>query len=617
MTLQPLTLHTEPYGATGNIGENFLRLLGTPTLSQLQTVIREAVQNIADAAKLGAGPDILIRVRQLQAEERACFREQVLADLPEEPTSRENLLRFLDSPDPVVLEICDFGTTGLGGPTRADRIPVGTERTDFINFLRNIGTPRDTEHGGGTYGFGKAALYAISRCKTIFVDTLVGYGAERERRLIGCHVGPRFETQEAGMRKQYTGRHWWGTPDPVDGFVDPARGDAASLLALAMGLPAREEGRSGTSIMILDLETEGEDLRTIGQRIVEALLWSFWPRMMHDAPAARQFRCRVMAGEEELEIPAPEDFPPLDLFCKAMREARAGEGENVHTISCQRPMRDLGVLAVARGFRSKRRLLVPDDSSFFPVSHHIALMRPVELVVRYMKGTPLPDERFEWAGVFLVDDDDDVERAFAFSEPPAHDDWIPQNMERGNQRTFVNVALKRLEEFALAMGEPSSARPAGAVDAPPLARVAGRLGAALTGVGGDGAGGSRGGTGGGGGSGAARRARASRPVFERLSREDGITLAVFSTHLRQDAARSGALLTATASVAMDGGSSAKLDPSIEHPEVVHIRSVDGTASSNAASIPIDGAEGQYEIYVRVPEDCAVTVDAELVGERAA
>ena len=215
MTISPLQLHTEPYGSTGNIGENFLRLLGAPSLNPLQTVIREAVQNIADAAKLGSGPEILIRVRQLDERERAVFRDAVLTELPAERTSRAGLQRFLACDVPVVLEICDFGTTGLGGPTRADRIPVGTKRTDFINFLRNIGTPRDTEHGGGTYGFGKAALYAVSRCRTILVDTLVTENGG-ERRLIGCHIGTRHETEEQGFRRQYTGRHWWGVRDAFD-----------------------------------------------------------------------------------------------------------------------------------------------------------------------------------------------------------------------------------------------------------------------------------------------------------------------------------------------------------------------------------------------------------------
>lgn len=610
-----LTLHTEPYGTTGNIGENFLRLLGSPSLSKLQTVVREAVQNIADAAKLGRGPEIEIRVRKLSAAQLSCFRDELLAELPEERTSRANLRRFLDAREPVVLEICDFGTSGLGGPTRADRIPVGTERTDFINFLRNIGTPRDTDHGGGTYGFGKSALYAVSRCSTIFVDTLVGHGDERERRLIGCHVGARFELAEDGMKRQFTGRHWWGVPDAGDGIADPARGEDAAELAAMIGLPERPEGRSGTSIMILDFETEDEALHTIGSRIVEGLLWSFWPRMMRDAPAQKKFSCRVFVGDAELPIPAPEEFAPLDLYCKAMRAARSASGNDVRPIACGKPIKHLGQLAIEKGLRGERRPLVAEDSLFPQVSHHIALMRPVELVVKYLKGAPHPDERLEWAGVFIADNDDEVERAFAFSEPPAHDDWVPKNMEKGRQQTFVNVALKRLEQHAHEMGEQGLGRPTASLDAPPLARAAGKLGAALSGVTGDGAGEARGGGGGGGGS--ARKARATRPLFERLTKENGQTLAVFSTELRQDAARSGVRLLAEAAVAMDGNGAGKLDASIEPPLVVRMRSDDGQLVSDTGVIAVDGTDGRFEIYVRVPADCAVIVDARLESGEAA
>lgn len=612
------SLHSERYGATGNIGENFLRLLGMPALSQLQTVIREAVQNIADAAKLGAGPEILIRLRHLSPDEMSCFRQRLMAELPKEPSSRRDLSSFLASDAPIVLEICDFGTTGLGGPTRADRVPIGTVRTDFINFLRNIGSPRDTEYGGGTYGFGKAALYAASRCRTIFVDTEVEEGDGRERRFIGCHIGSRFEVEEGGMLRQYTGRHWWGVGDAAAGIADPAQGDAAAELARAVGLPDRDGGRSGTSIMILDFETDGEELSVIGQRIVEGLLWSFWPRMMQGLPSTRRFMCRVVVGDTELPVPAPEEFPPLDLYCKAMRAARSGTGNDVRPVVSQRPARHLGRLALEKGLRATRRPIVQQGSLFPDIAHHIALMRPVELVVRYLEGSPLPDERFEWAGVFLVDREEEVERAFARSEPPAHDDWVPGNMEKGHARTFVNVALRDLEKAARDMGEAEASRVPGAAEGPPLARVAGRLGAALVGVGGDGAGRRRGRAGGqGGGGGAGRGPRATRPVFERLHREDGTTLAIFVTELRQDASRSGRILVARASVAMDGGASARLDESVEQPEVVRIRAADGSLTGTASTLAVDGTEGRFEILVRVPSDSAVTVDAQLLEEDVA
>ena len=67
MTIERLSLHSEQYGSTGNIGENSQRLLGAPSLDPLQTVIREAIQNVADAALPSVGPDIRIRIRRLTA----------------------------------------------------------------------------------------------------------------------------------------------------------------------------------------------------------------------------------------------------------------------------------------------------------------------------------------------------------------------------------------------------------------------------------------------------------------------------------------------------------------------------------------------------------------------
>ena len=173
MTIERLSLYSERYGSTGNIGENFQRLLGAPSLDPLQTVIREAVQNVADAALPSTGPEIRIRIRRLTADQRRWLDSRVVCTLPREAHSAELFAAMRSRETLTVMEICDFGTVGLGGPTRSDRLPAGDTQTDFIDFLRNIGTARNTAKGGGTYGFGKVALYRASRCSTI----LVGYAS--------------------------------------------------------------------------------------------------------------------------------------------------------------------------------------------------------------------------------------------------------------------------------------------------------------------------------------------------------------------------------------------------------------------------------------------------------
>ena len=607
MNGERLSLYSEPYGSTGNIGENLQRLLGTHSLDPLQTVVREAVQNIADAAKLGVGPEIEIRLRQLTSSQQRVLASRVVRGPLQEPRSDERVNTMRSRKRLVVMEISDFGTIGLGGPTRADRIPAGVTHTDFIDFLRNVGTPRDTRHGGGTYGFGKVALFRASKCSTIVVDSLP-HGLECDgRRLIGCHLGPSYEMVEDGMRSRFTGRHWWGMPDPDDGIVDPLTGDAAAALASELGLPHRDSDRPGTSVMILDFETGGEDLDLVGNRVVEGLLWSFWPRMMRDTPADMRFTCRVEVDGSSLSIPYPEDFPPLDLFCKAMRAVREKAGNDVRPISSLRPQKALGTLAMERGLRAPRRPLVEGESLFPATSRHIALMRPVELVVKYLEGTPLPDERLEWAGVFVTSREDEVERAFADSEPPAHDDWKPDNFPRGRAKTYVNVALRRLKQAASAIGHAGAGHPPVATGGPPLAHVARRLGSVL-----EGAGSTRKRTRRGGGGARPVRARATRPVFERLELLESERVAVFSTEVNQDARGTGSCLSARAAVAIEGSGTIKVDDDFEQPTVVSIRSVDGNLSVTGGDLELAGAGGSFEIHVLVPENCAVTVDAKVL-----
>ena len=71
------------------------------------------------------------------------------------------------------------------------------------------------------------------------------------------------------------------------------------------------------------------------------------------------------------------------------------------------------------------------------------------------------------------------------------------------------------------------------------------------------------------------------------------------------------MILARAALALDGSAAAKLDETIPMPEVMHIRAEDGSASSDSGILDIGGADGQFEIFVSIPGDCAVTVDAEL------
>ena len=149
-----------------------------------------------------------------------------------------------------------------------------------------------------------------------------------------------------------------------DGIVDPVTGKAAQVHSERLGFPKRNRQQSGTSIMILDFDSNGEDLDSVGKQVVEGLLWNFWPRLMRDTPSHQRFKCMVEINGSRLSVPQPEEFPPLDLFSKAMRSLRSDEGIDLQQIFCRRPLKLLGNLAIERGLRTTRKPIVAKDSLF-------------------------------------------------------------------------------------------------------------------------------------------------------------------------------------------------------------------------------------------------------------
>lgn len=606
--MRRLELFSEPFAKTGNIAaEGFKRLLGCPAQDLLQTVLRESIQNSIDAARPGVGPSLLIRYRTLRPEQLAVLRDHVLADLPQGDLTRNDMTRSIGKARLKVLEICDFNSTGLGGPTSGDEASDGVEALDFVNFLRNVGVARDTHHGGGTYGYGKTSLYAMSSCSTILVDSQTTCEGEPVRRFMGCHLGAAFNADASdNKRKRFTGRHWWGIADG-DGGVDPLTGEEVAQLATSLGMPDRDLSATGTSILIIDPRIEEtEDARPVDHYIQETILWNFWPRLTESTPGEKKLQIQVEIEGLEVPLPSPEQFPPFDLFASAIAAYR--EGRDIEAIRSERPQMDLGALVIKKGLRADRSGPAVEELSVIPQQNcHVALMRPVELVVKYIKGHPFPDTRFEWAGVFICSDHDEVESAFAMAEPPAHDDWIPDNLPDRRAKTFVRVALKRIESAANSYATPaSSSSPTSGERGPSLASTATLLGRLLDSVSGRGPGKPK------------QRPRApskkmelsvSPPRFIRLEIDsENRRNAVFEADIQNDGADDSLELLAEPHLIADGAAANGEDlPASYETKVIAMTFENGAKSISESRIKVGSASGKVRIAVLSPPEAAVGV----------
>lgn len=606
-----IRLYSEPFSKTGNIAaEGFKRLLGRPTLGLMQTLVREAIQNILDASQAESGPSISIRLRTLETEQKRILRERVFAERPYSSAS-EAINSSLSKSTLRVLEFSDFGTEGLSGPTRADAAHEGQESLNFINFLRNVGSVQGSSHSGGTYGYGKSSLYAMSNCATIIVDSQTQYEGRDERRFMACHLGVEFDAPGDGQRRRrFTGRHWWGAVDGPD-YIEPLINEDAKNIAAGLGMVERDNNQRGTSLLILDPTFSDEEWSSAGNHIIEAVLWNFWPRMVETTPPGRKLKVAVEVDGIPLTVPNPEHFPPLDLFSSAINSHRQ-ESKDVREIWCERPKKLLGNLVVHRGMKADRVGPARLESSVIPnQASHIALMRPFGMVVKYLEGTALPDPRFEWAGVFICSDDAAVEQAFATSEPPAHDDWIPENLPKGTQKTYVNVALRNLKEIArpsssmaphltTAIGEKTGS----------LAATATKLGVFLGEVSSKGPGKTKRKPSGGS---AKKLIRVTHPEFDGLTlNTDGNPIARFVAEIHNDGSDPNLYLIAEPYFVADGGPISSEDlPENYTLRIEKIALGELISSDHCSSLHIADKGGNLVIYTSIVPDAAVGIKLHL------
>jgi hypothetical protein len=362
----------------------------------------------------------------------------------------------------------------------------------------------------------------------------------------------------------------------------------------------------------------------------EALLWYFWPKMISQKGRALPMRFELGLEGEALPVLGPEQFPPLEHYVACLRDLkllRQGKelGPDVawYEIACERPKEKLGYLVLRKGLRRRRRVLPADgDEDGAPIgaaSSHVALMRNAELVVKYLPGPALPLETIEYGGVFVPHES--IDREFAESEPPTHDDWSPEELEATRSKTLVRVALRRIKERIKEFAQPSPSEALGA-SSQPLGGFAGFMGLLLPGLDGTGAGVQ--GQPGGQRKGTAKSAQGGGPRPVVRLQEDrvyriiaGQAAVLFPVDVRHAKGTKGTIVTARPKVGVLHGQGVESEPPIgaDTPEIVGWLSPSGRMRRGAEQTEIESAEGgTWWIAVRIIQEAALamSVSAEPV-----
>jgi hypothetical protein len=459
-----------PHGALAAEGAE--NLLGRPRLDPLVVLVREAVQNSWDARRDDRSSVAFgLRAHHLRAEQRQQLRSHVFRDPPK---AAARLRDVLTRDDLLLLDLTDAGTTGLGGPVRADRPPGKHEASNFVDLLFNIGQPPTQDLGGGTYGFGRTISFVVSEARAVVVYSRTTAGRRLESRFIAAAFSDHF----TDGNRRFTGRHWWGRA--VEGSIEPMMGDAADRAAAALGLEVFGADETGTTICVVAPDLGGRSPVQACRFMAGALTWNFWPKMIGFEPESPPMRFTVTLDGEPIEVSEPETVPPLHAFAAALRAVRDADGRgsasfpaepngdgletSVEPVILPRTGERIGWLALTRA-RVLSRPTVDEgadegdergpSAAFEGAAHHIALVRQPELIVEYLVTAELPSVSSEYVGVFKPAAE--LDRAFARAEPPTHDGWNANLVPETKLRRYVGVALRTIRDVTTAFAkQPSS-----------------------------------------------------------------------------------------------------------------------------------------------------------------
>lgn len=417
----------------GAAGEAYANTLKSPGMPPAHVLAREAIQNSVDA---GNGSKVAVHFRATtlaNAAKREFSEAAGLADIAARTKELQlgpNSLGMLDKPrTPLsLLYVEDYNADGLSGEPH-------DSGSNFFRLLLSLGDrskARTSKGTGGSYGFGKSVYSSSSSIQTIIAYTRFRDEGGRERtRLFGCGYYASHKFQSEG----FSGRAWLGTAERIEnGFkvVDPFEGSRAEKLAARLGFKPRDQGETGTSILIVDADVDAHS-------VVRGVEDWWWPRLVEN-----RLDVEIHTANGDTLIPRPRKRADLTPFIDAFDIARSRAEPKAGLQNFFRPNAEQGVQLGTCGV-----VVVPQNESGTLVveperANCIALIRSPLMVVAYK---PVSESVPAVVGVFMAAENDTIELALKKSEPPAHDRWDPTSTnlrdETGDGMRLINAVLAR------------------------------------------------------------------------------------------------------------------------------------------------------------------------------
>lgn len=308
--------------------------------ADVQVLARETCQNSLDERLTENGRPVKVRytLHELTGEALDRFRDAILwNDLfphysaVSETAGDQKVGRVVDAGVRdmyekgrlVLLRVDDYNASGLIGDDYADGKFAAVVRRQLESLKSGPGA-------GGSYGLGKATLWATSALGLVLINSTlsVPHEGRRERRVIGRLELPWREVDG----EPYAGPAWFGRPDPDTPGAMVARSWWADEETAERLYLTRESDEPGTSFLIVgahdvaslesrrdaddesggveDGDEDTRDIRKMHGRLVRALGRDFWAAMTAGGSRLPLLEASVRAFHNGQEVVPEKQVDP-------------------------------------------------------------------------------------------------------------------------------------------------------------------------------------------------------------------------------------------------------------------------------------------------------------------
>jgi hypothetical protein len=262
-------------------------LAGEVFKTSIASLVREILQNTKDAWTGPPATEVRFRLVQLAGERLKTFQDamgwnalepHLLAASGKNKRIRE-VVESIQTKGLRVLVIEDSNTSGLRGPEDG---AGDSPHQEFASLTKDRLFTGKEGQSGGSYGLGKAVLWAFSAFRTVLFNSTIA-----PAHLLPGQASPRLFGRvhlpwHRANASNWDGPGWFGTTNPrIANRAESVMGGAAEEQSHALLVPRSPEA-SGTSIVIVGFDEPLQDerpLRAIAADIGTAVEQWFWPSL--------------------------------------------------------------------------------------------------------------------------------------------------------------------------------------------------------------------------------------------------------------------------------------------------------------------------------------------------